>query len=163
MALIALRTRVLTCLCSFKGMVHMIQFYKNHCTECSISTSNQSEMSGNKLTHRRSKVHFCSECEKSFGQAAHLKQHMLTRGGTRALASTRDFLYHGFHFRPPMYWEYTMCTLYNGWSEVKTLLQKIASARMPPLMYTSNKLCASQSKMIYVLCLDYMYGITGAS
>ena len=26
-----------------------------------------------------------------------------TRGGTRALASTRDFLYHGFHFRPPMY------------------------------------------------------------
>ena len=39
----------------------------------------------------------------------------------------------------------------------------LASARMPPLMYTSNKLCASQSKMIYVLCLDYMYGITGAS
>ena len=52
-----------------------------------------------------------------------------TRGGTGALASTRDFLYHGFHFRPPMYREYTMCTLYNGWSEVKTLIQKIASTR----------------------------------
>ena len=36
---------------------------------------------------------------------------------------------HGFHFRPPMYWEYTMCTLYNVWSEVKTMLQKIASTR----------------------------------
>ena len=40
-----------------------------------------------------------------------------------------------FHFRPPMYCGYTMYTI-RGWSEVKTVLQIVASTRV----YTGSQL-----------------------
>ena len=60
------------------------------------------------------------------GKNGHEK-HVFTRGGTR---------------------EYTMCTFYNGWSEVKNLLQKIAST-----CECSNATTSVKSLCIAVLAL----------
>ena len=55
-----------------------------------------------------------------------------------------------------------MCTLYNGWSEVKTLLQKIASARMPPLeSIRENKYRKSFSLSIAVKDLSEIHYTVG--
>ena len=62
---------------------------------------------------------------------------LYTSGGILALASTRDFLKHSFHFRPPMYWEYIVYSQYMGGLKWKPCYKKsraLASARVPPLL-----------------------------
>ena len=36
------------------------------------------------LTHSKERPYVCVQCNKSFGQAAHLKTHMLTHSGVKA-------------------------------------------------------------------------------
>ena len=85
-------------------------------------------------------------------------------GGTRALASARDFLYHSFHFRPTMYWEKTMYSQYMGGLKRKLCYKKsrvLASARMPPLISTSFKSLEPRVfpnlKKIKLLCLHKIW------
>ena len=61
-------------LCNAWGRVQIIQFGKHLGAECSRSTSNQSKMANNLPA---------PECQKSFGQAGHLKIHMLTHSKER--------------------------------------------------------------------------------
>ena len=54
-----------------------------------------------------------------------------------------------------------MCTLYNGWSEVKTMLQKIASTRecssatssIDMMKYDSDKTNGLQSRKILIIII----------
>ena len=56
------------------------------CHRCCWSTSNQSKMESHLPTPSGDKMQKCSECQKSYSQAGHLKIHMITHRKGRTYA-----------------------------------------------------------------------------
>ena len=54
------------------------------CAECNKSFGEAGTLKQHMLTHSGVKAHTCSECEKSFGRATNLRVHILTHTGEKS-------------------------------------------------------------------------------
>ena len=65
---------------------------KLHCTQCTKSTSFQSELARHMLTHIGEKMQICSHCKKSFGRAGQLKTVTHSKEKTHIVFNARSHL-----------------------------------------------------------------------